>query len=227
MRRLSLFPHDKRQRGQNLVEFAMVLPVFAVMLAAILEFGFAFDADLALEAASRQGARTGAALGNDGTQGICPNALAATTVDLTSVQITIYLADPNGNNTTGSFNTFAWVNGSPTGHFNETAHHWDACGRHDGTFGGGIYDDVGVQVQFVYHSQTGLLSFFTGGLSMSARAWGFPSRFTERAYWFSTSWRPDSSCATSMYVAWRRSIGSKPLTTMGNPYFAASSSYST
>jgi len=165
----------------------MVLPVFAVMLAAILEFGFAFDADLALEAASRQGARTGAALGNDGTQGICPNALAATTVDpgivnavqasltnagvdLTSVQITIYLADPNGNNTTGSFNTFAWVNGSPTGHFNETAHHWDACGRHDGTFGGGIYDDVGVQVQFVYHSQTGLLSFFTGGLSMSARA---------------------------------------------------------
>jgi hypothetical protein len=44
-----------------------------------------------------------------------------------------------------------------------------ACGRHDGTFGGGIYDDVGVQVQYTYTSKTGLLSFFTNGLPMTAK----------------------------------------------------------
>ena len=47
---------------------------------------------------------------------------------------------------------------------------WKACSRHDGTFGGGSFDDVGVKVQYTYTSQTGVLSFLSGGLPMSATA---------------------------------------------------------
>ena len=176
-----------RQRGQSLVEFGLVLTVMAVMLSAVLEFGLAIDADLALEAASREGARVAATLGNDGTQGICENAIAdnaATGVDamvvqavqtslsgggvaLSTVQIWIYQADANGAAVGGHINNYTW-NGSA---FASTdGHPYHACGRADGTFGAGAYDSIGVKVQYTYTSSTGLLAIFTGGLKMSAAA---------------------------------------------------------
>jgi hypothetical protein len=174
----------RRQRGQSLVEFALIVPILAVMLSAVLEFGLAFDADMALEAATREGARTGASLGNDGTQGICPNALAETTVDplivgavkaslqgagvnMSSVKIWIFGADANGVPAT-AINKYKW-DGPSSSFIVDGTRSWMACGRHDGTFGGGIYDDVGVQVQYTYTSKTGLLSFFTNGLPMTAK----------------------------------------------------------
>lgn len=173
-----------RQRGQSLVEFVIVLPVLAVMLSAVLEFGLAIDADVALEAASRDGARAAASLGNGGTQGVCPNAVAdnATTgvdativqtvqtslsgagVNVTSVQIWIYGAGANGSANT-AVNKYAW-NGSAFASTN--GHPYAACGRHDGTFGGGSFDSIGVQIQYTYTSSTGLLAIFTGGLPMTA-----------------------------------------------------------
>ena len=53
-------------RGQGLVEFAMLLPVFLLLLFGMLEFGFAFDQNLTLEYATREGARVGSALANGG-----------------------------------------------------------------------------------------------------------------------------------------------------------------
>jgi len=170
------------QRGQNLVEFAIVLPVIAVILSAILEFGLAFNVDMALEAASRDGARTGASIGNDGTQGVCPNTTAENTVDpsilsavqasltnsgvtLTGVTVTIYLADTNGNPGT-SKNVYVYAGAWTL----TSGYNWPACGRHDGTFGGGIYDSIGVKVTTTYTSKTGILSFLKGGLPISARA---------------------------------------------------------
>jgi hypothetical protein len=50
---------------------------------------------------------------------------------------------------------------------------------------------------------------------MSFRAAGLPARESTRAYWFSTTWRPDSSCRTAMRIPWRRSTGSKPVITIG------------
>jgi Flp pilus assembly protein TadG len=55
------------QRGQGLVEFAMLVPVFLVILLGMLEFGFAFNHNLTLEYATREGARAGAAMA-DGSQ---------------------------------------------------------------------------------------------------------------------------------------------------------------
>ena len=179
--------NSRNQRGQSLVEFAMVLPVMAVMLSAVLEFGFAMDANMALEAASRQGARVGAVLGNDGTQGVCTGSRLTTAeaavdpaildtvkaslssggIDFTKVQVWIFLADANGQPTVSKINKYSWVAGAWA---SSTGDAWQACGRHDGTFAGGIYDDVGVQVQYTYTSRTGLLAVFTGGLPMTTGA---------------------------------------------------------
>ena len=189
MMKLRVRANGRRQRGQSLVEFALIVPVLAVMLSAILEFGLAFDADLSLEAASREGARIGASLGNDGTQGTCPNALSEATVDpaiinaikasltsagvtLSSVKISIFNADTNGAPVIVSgvtqINKYKWDTPSSTFVVDGT-HAWNSCGRHDGTFGGGSYDDVGVQVDYTYTSKTGLLSFMSSGLHMTAR----------------------------------------------------------
>ena len=50
--------------GQGLVEFAILVPAFAILLFAMLEFGFVFSHHLTVEYATREGARVGAALGN-------------------------------------------------------------------------------------------------------------------------------------------------------------------
>ena len=169
----------RRQRGQSLVEFALVVPVMAIMLCSVLEFGFAFDGNMAIEAASREGARIGASLGNDGTQGVCPNALAESTVDpgiinavqtslvssginMTTVQVQIFGADASGNAAT-AVNTYKWSGTALT----KQSGTYLACSRHDGTFGGGTYDDIAVRITYTYTSKTGLLAIFTGGLPMT------------------------------------------------------------
>jgi Flp pilus assembly protein TadG len=54
------------QAGQGIVEFALLVPVFLILLLGMLEFGFAFNHNLTLEYATREGARAGAAAA-DGT----------------------------------------------------------------------------------------------------------------------------------------------------------------
>jgi Flp pilus assembly protein TadG len=47
----------KRQRGATLVEFAVVLPVFFILIMGIYEFGRAYNIQQALTDAAREGAR--------------------------------------------------------------------------------------------------------------------------------------------------------------------------
>lgn len=54
----------KDQRGQSLVELALVLPLLLVLLAGVLEFGRIFHDYLIITNASREGARV-AVLGSD------------------------------------------------------------------------------------------------------------------------------------------------------------------
>lgn len=54
----------RRQAGQGLVEFAMLVPVFLLILLGMLEFGFAFNHNMTLEYATREGARAGSAAAN-------------------------------------------------------------------------------------------------------------------------------------------------------------------
>jgi Flp pilus assembly protein TadG len=50
----------RRDRGQTMAEFALVLPVFALLLFGVIQFGIAFNNYLALTDAVRAGARTAA-----------------------------------------------------------------------------------------------------------------------------------------------------------------------
>ena len=110
----------RREGGQGLVEFAMLVPVFLLILLGMLEFGFAFNHNMTLEYATREGARAGAAMANGsqpdkttcgdgktlGAANVDPLIIAAvqrvlespgSMVDLTKVaSITIYHAKPDG-----------------------------------------------------------------------------------------------------------------------------------
>ena len=50
---------DERGRGQALVEFAIVLPVFFLLVAGMFDFGLGIYSDLTLVNAAREGARLG------------------------------------------------------------------------------------------------------------------------------------------------------------------------
>jgi len=50
----------KKESGQSLVEFALVLPIFLLILFAIVDFGMAFHAWITVTNSAREGARVGA-----------------------------------------------------------------------------------------------------------------------------------------------------------------------
>lgn len=57
----------KGEKGQSLVEFAIVLPVLMLFLLGIIEFGWLFNAKITLTSAAREGARIYAIEGNNQT----------------------------------------------------------------------------------------------------------------------------------------------------------------
>ena len=70
------------ERGQGLVEFAIILPILMVLLLGLVEFGFIFQNHQGLEYATREGARTASALANgqNGQNGQ-PFATTCSTID--------------------------------------------------------------------------------------------------------------------------------------------------
>lgn len=57
----------KRENGQALVEFALVLPLFLLILFGIIEFGFAFAFKMQVQNASREATRYAAIHSSDST----------------------------------------------------------------------------------------------------------------------------------------------------------------
>jgi Flp pilus assembly protein TadG len=55
----------KNEKGQSMVEFALLLPVLILIIMGIMEFGLILNSYLALNNASREGARIGAVGGTD------------------------------------------------------------------------------------------------------------------------------------------------------------------
>lgn len=51
---------QRRQRGQTLIEFALILPFFLIFLFTVVDFGIALDRRITLQHAVREGARTAA-----------------------------------------------------------------------------------------------------------------------------------------------------------------------
>lgn len=55
------------EKGQNLVEFAMVVPIFLILVFAIVDFGMGFHAWITVTNAAREGARMGAVGADEAT----------------------------------------------------------------------------------------------------------------------------------------------------------------
>ncbi len=168
------------RRGQGLVEFSLLLPVFVLLLLGMLEFGLMFDHHITLGYASREGARVGAALANGGgalgcAAGQSPNAgtvdpqiIAAvqrvltspgSLVDMSRIsQIRIYRADGTGGQIGTQANVWTYspgagptVDGRPLD-FVENSVGWNACARSNTN----PPDSIGIGVLYSYQLSTGL-----------------------------------------------------------------------
>ena len=142
----------------------MSVPVFVMLLFGMLEFGFAFNHNLTLEYATREGARTGAALANGTVSIPCAevdNEIIASVqrvltspgspIDISRIsEVRIYKADASGNQVGGTYNR--WVPGAgPTVDgvalvFNSSAVNWNACSRDNGS----TPDSIGVSLTYSY-----------------------------------------------------------------------------
>ena len=174
-------PRRRRQRGQSLAEFTLIIPIIMTMALAIAEFGVAFGTNMTMIEASREGARVGAVLVN-GAKALgmasCPT--GAATVDpqiIFAVQraiespgsginpafidwIHIYQADANGNpvpNTTNSWTVgTSTVCGLPL-HFVQGTVQWNASTRNSTL----PVMSIGVAIEYRYQLFTPL-SALTG-----------------------------------------------------------------
>jgi hypothetical protein len=171
------------ERGQGLVEFAMIVPVFMLILLGLLELGFAFDHVLTLSYATREGARTGAALANGAKLADCGDVdkyvVAAVErvldspgspieADLSRVtQIRIFKATGAGAETSA---VNVWVPGAGPSvdgkqlSYRSQSTTWSSCGssRNNQT---ASPDSIGVAIRYTYHAVTPLASVtrFFGG----------------------------------------------------------------
>jgi len=83
-------------RGQSLVEFAVVLPVFLLILAGILDFGLGLFSQMTIINASREGARLGVVEPGN-VSGIDARVKAmSTNLDLSKMNIAITCERPSG-----------------------------------------------------------------------------------------------------------------------------------
>ena len=72
-------PKDE-QRGQSLVEFALVLPIFLVLVLGIVDFGMGLRAWITVTNAAREGARVGAVYAEAGTSGTLASPTSCSTI---------------------------------------------------------------------------------------------------------------------------------------------------
>lgn len=71
----------RRERGQSLVEFSLIVPIVLTLVLTIAEFGVAFGTNMSVVEATREGARVGAVL-VDGSNSLgCTGATGAASVD--------------------------------------------------------------------------------------------------------------------------------------------------
>jgi hypothetical protein len=182
-------------RGQSLVEFALIVPVLTLILMGALEFGLAFNHHLTVEYATREGSRTGSALGNGGTTNcgagadiymIDAQTVAAvqrilkspgSPVRLADVsEIRLYRANSTGGQIGSDANTWRYTPGAGPDidtsagverlDFSQASSGWSVCSRSDGPGP----DSIGVRLTYTYQFTTplGAIMRLVGGTSLSS-----------------------------------------------------------
>lgn len=188
----------QRRSGQTLVEFALVFPLFILLVMSVIEFAFAFNANLALAFASRDAAlvaaEAGDALGSDLAiiQSVVDDVGApADPNQVTSIEI--YWSDQNGlyKNGDSSLKNL-WTRGGSTSYtypdgsvitvpFTQSSNGYPEATRCNVVAGcGGSHmpsvDTIGVRVNYHYTWKTpisGLVGLAGHGISWSGTGWDF------------------------------------------------------
>jgi len=166
-----------RTKGQSLVEFALVFPIFFVLLMGVIEFGLVFNAVLSINFASRDGSLIAAEAGNAiGSDCVILNKVElaigppANKAKVTKVEI--YQAGKTGNALAGKVNTYLRsgsttctlpdsttltvpysISGAP-GYLDTSR-----CNVQGGCGGSGGVDTIGVKITYSYSAFTPLGSF--------------------------------------------------------------------
>jgi Flp pilus assembly protein TadG len=179
-RHAAAIPRD-RQRGQSLVEFAMLVPVFLIILLGILEMGFMFDHTMTVSYATREGARSGSAFASgNATTMPCVTSVDVDKHIVAAVQrvleapdsqvvvrdvqsIRIYKSNTSGQEVPGLVNVWTYaagagpqVDNAPLD-FIQSSSAWNACTR-DNTWNGVAAppDSIGVAISYRYTFVTAL-----------------------------------------------------------------------
>jgi hypothetical protein len=171
-------------RGQTLAEFALVFPLFVLLLTAIIEFALIFNAVLAINFASRDASLVAAEAGDEGQadceildqieHSILPpaNPGLISTVKIYRVSTGGAAAETSVWNRGGS-TTCLFPNGikSITVPYGKGAQNYPPstrCPRLAGCFGRTTIDQVGVEITYQYSSHTPIGDFFTknGGATL-------------------------------------------------------------
>src|SRR5207249_4329934 len=85
--------NGRRERGQGLVEFVLVLPIFLLLVFSIIDFGMGFHAWLTVTNSAREGARVGAVRS---TQAQIVQKVKDTSSELNSCNMTITVTNAQG-----------------------------------------------------------------------------------------------------------------------------------
>jgi Flp pilus assembly protein TadG len=79
---MNFWRRSRSQRGQSVVEFALILPVIMFLMLGMIELGFAINHNTSLVTATREGARVGSELVDGGNRkGLTPITAASQAVD--------------------------------------------------------------------------------------------------------------------------------------------------
>lgn len=174
-------PHIVRRRradarGQTLVEFALVFPLFFLLLIAMIEFGLMFNALLAINFATRDASLIAAEAGNaDGADCVIlkkvNDTVGAPASPARITEVRIYKADKSGNQIGSQVNVY--IPGSMTCTMvdgtsltvpyalsgSEGYRDTTRCNVLAGCSGSGGVDTVGVRIAYHYSWATPLSSF--------------------------------------------------------------------
>ncbi len=186
MIRLPLRRRGHRSRGQSLVEFAMVFPLFFTLFLGIIEFAFAFNAILGVNYASRNAALAAAEAGTSlGSDCVILNRIEgdigapANKTNITSIEI--YRAKSNGDDyvpsekttftRTGSLTCTMPDGTSTTVPYTRSSNGYPEINRCNVLAGcGGTHttiDHIGVRIAYTHNFVTPLQTFVGGGNGFS------------------------------------------------------------
>jgi TadE-like protein len=152
-----------REGGQGLVEFALVLPIFILLVMFMIEYGFLYNNILTVQFAARQGVSAAAEAGaNDGADCTILKAIeTALTVPIDKTRITfvdIFQSDSNGDPVPGHVNHYTRTGTLDCpGNVDQPytlvgGEGYPQNDRHDAIAAG--LDIVGVQIGYLYNGIT-------------------------------------------------------------------------